>query len=94
MQSILQGSKECFFTGATERLHKHHIFFGTADRKTSEQNGFWVWLRWDYHIHYSENATPHNNREVDLYLKRLCQKEYEKTHSRAEFMKLIGRNYL
>jgi hypothetical protein len=31
---------------------------------------------------------------VDLLLKRLCQVVYEKDHSREDFMKLIGRNYL
>ena len=27
-------------------------------------------------------------------LKTMCQKQYEKKHTRKEFMKLIGRNYL
>lgn len=91
--SILQTRKECFLTGATDKLHVHHIYMG-PDRNKSDKNGFWVWLRWDYHIADSPNRTPHNDREVDLYLKRLCQAKYEEAHSREEFMNLMGRNYL
>jgi hypothetical protein len=29
-----------------------------------------------------------------LMLKRHCQMKFEETHSREEFMSLIGRNYL
>lgn len=77
----------------TDGLHKHHIYFG-ANRKISEENGFYIYLRWDYHIADSNNKTPHNDRHTDLFYKRLCQREYEKTHSRAEFIALIGRSYL
>ena len=94
MESILQDKKECFITHCTENLDKHHIFFGAKNRKVSDENGFWVWLRHDRHIAGSIYATPHNCREVDLTLKQLCQEEYEKTHTRAEFIKLIGRSYL
>lgn len=90
--SILQNAKECFFTGTTENLQCHHIFPGTANRRMSDKNGFWVWLRYDYHV-----GTPyavHNDRERMTYLQRLCQKEFEKTHTREEFIALIGRSYL
>ena len=94
MKSIIQNEKKCFVTGATEGLHLHHIFFGSGDRKVSDENGFIVWLRWDMHIADSPNATPHNDRGTDLFYKRMCQRKYEETHSREEFMSLIGRNYL
>ena len=93
MKSILQEEKKCFLTGSEQMLDKHHIYFG-ANRKVSEDNGFWVWLRHDRHIADSQYATPHNNRQVDLYLKRLCQARYEETHTRDEFIRLIGRSYL
>lgn len=91
--SILQDEKKCFLTGYEGELDCHHIYFG-ANRKISDENGFWVWLRHDFHIENSPNATPHNDKEVDLFLKQECQKKFEETHSRAEFMRLIGRNYL
>ena len=92
-KSILQSEKKCFITGSTTGLQRHHIY-GASNRNISEENGFWVWLRHDYHIADSPNKTPHNCRMTDLRLKEMCQREYEKTHSREEFIKLIGRSYL
>lgn len=92
MDSILQDTKECYVTGATSGLHKHHIYFGNPGRKISEENGFWVWLRWDWHN--GADYGVHSNRVLDLKLKRECQEEFEKTHSREAFIRLIGKNYL
>ena len=36
----------------------------------------------------------HFNRALDLALKVECQRKFEETHTREEFMKLIGKNYL
>lgn len=94
MKSILQDKKECFVTGNTEGLHKHHIFFGTANREISDQHGLWVWLSWYLHVADSPYKTPHNDNQTDRALRKICQAEYEKTHTRDEFMDLIGRNYL
>ena len=93
VKSIIQSEKKCFVTGATEGLHKHHIFFG-ANRRLAEEDGLWIWLRWDYHIADSPNRTPHNNKETDLFYKRLGQRKYEETHTREEFMARYGRNFL
>lgn len=92
MDSILQQDKECFITGDTMCLHKHHIYFGNPNRRISEENGFWVWLRADWHNGASYGV--HHNRALDLDLKRACQRKYEETHSRAEFRRLIGKSYL
>ena len=93
MKSIIQECKECFVTGDTNGLHKHHIF-GAYNRNNSERYGLWIWLRWDFHIADSPNRTPHNDAEVDKYFKELGQREFEKTHTREEFMKIFGQNYL
>lgn len=91
-KSIMQTEKECYITGRTNNLHKHHIYFGNPNRKISEQNGFWVWLIPE--MHNMSNQGVHFNHELDLALKRECQARFEKTHSREEFVKLIGKNYL
>ena len=39
-------------------------------------------------------TVSHQDRQTDLLLKRECQRKFEETHSREEFMKIIGRNYL
>ena len=71
-------------------LEEHHCFFGSL-RKISERYGCKVWLTPEYHK--GKNG-PHQDRQTDLLLKRECQRKFEETHSREEFMKIIGRNYL
>lgn len=91
MKSILQDNKECYVTGVTRYLHKHHIY-GGANRSISEKNGFYVYLT--PHWHNMSDKGVHFNKELDLRLKTECQRKYEETHTRAEFMALTGRNYL
>lgn len=93
-KSILQGNlKECYITGSTRDLHQHHIYRG-VNRKVSDKHGFWVWLRFDWHNGADYGVHGIHGGVLDMRLKRLCQIEFEKTHSREEFMALIGRNYL
>lgn len=40
------------------------------------------------------DCSVHFNRDIDLMIKKICQEKYEETNTRANFMKLIGRNYL
>ena len=91
MNSILQDNKECFITHRTYGLHKHHIY-GGANRRISEEHGFYIWLVPE--LHNMSDRGIHFDKGFDLWIKQLCQTEYEKTHSRDEFMALIGRNYL
>ena len=91
MQSILQTEKRCYKTGGIYDLHKHHIF-GGACRNLSEKYGLTVYLRSDWHN--MSNYGVHFNREFDLQLKRAAQMAFEKTHSRMDFMRIFGRNYI
>ena len=91
-KSIIQTEKECYITGSTDNLHLHHIYFGYGLRKISDKHGFTVWLRADWHN--MSDYGVHFNRELDLQLKQECQRKFEETHTRAEFMELIGQNYL
>lgn len=93
-ESILQSEKECYITGQTNNLHKHHIFFGHGLRQISEDNGFWVYLSWYLHNGSNEAVHGKNGHDLDLMLKETAQRIFEKTHSREEFMKLIGKSYL
>lgn len=88
--SILQTERCCWFCGKTVGLERHHVFAG-GRRKISEQNGFTVYLCHDDHT--GRNGAQYN-KEKDLMLKRHCQRVYEQTHTRAEWMKLLGKNYL
>lgn len=95
MESIIQGSDHrCYYTKREgDGLQTHHIYFG-GNRQVSDDNGFTVYLWWDRHIAGSPFKTPHNDRDTDLYLKRLCQEKFEETHTREEFIELIGKSYL
>lgn len=93
MKSIIQDVKECWVCQSTANLHLHHVFFGTARRSISDKYGFTCWLCVLHHT--GNNFSVHNNRKLDLILKRACQRKFEESgHSRAEFLNIIGRNYL
>ena len=92
MKSILQDEKECYLSRRTDGLHKHHIYFGTGLRKISEDNGFWVWRSPEWHN--MSGSGVHFNRALDLKLKRECQRKYEETHTREEFIQRVRSNYL
>ncbi|MEG2120288.1 MAG: hypothetical protein RRY53_08005, partial [Pseudoflavonifractor sp.] len=89
MKSILQSERECYVCGSARDLECHHIF-GASNRKTSERCGFKVYL---CHAHHNEPPDGvHMNRAQNDWLKSECQQVYEKSHTRAEFMALIGKN--
>lgn len=72
-------------------VHEHHVYCG-PNRSVSEENGFKVYLCLEHHT--VGKAAVHNNHENMRILQKDCQREYEKTHTRQQFMDLIGRNYL
>lgn len=91
-KSIMQETKSCYICATTYNLHCHHIYFGMANRKQSEKYGFKVWLCAKHHN--MSDVGVHFNSSLDLMLKRRCQELFERTHSRGEFMRIIGKNYL
>ena len=93
MKSILQSEKVCYLTGSTYNLHRHHIYAGSR-RSISEREGFWVWLTGYYHNQSNAGVHGKDGHELDWKLKQDCQRKYEETHSREEFIRLIGKNYL
>lgn len=93
-KSIMSNEKVCYICHATSGLHKHHIFFGTANRKISESDGCWCWLCATHHT-LSKFFSVHNNREVDLSIKRKCQEKWEEINgTREDFIKRYGKSYL
>lgn len=93
--SILQGEEKCcFLTGRTDGLHKHHIYYGSGKRAISDKYGFWVWLRPEWHNMSEYGVHGKYGHELDMMLKSECQKAFEQSHSREEFINLIGRNYI
>ena len=84
--SILTDDLEhCFMCGQSP-VDIHEIFCG-AKRQTSMKNGFCVPLCRMHHILVT------NTNVADMALRKICQEKFEETHTREEFISLIGRNY-
>lgn len=92
MKSIMQDTKECYITGSTINLHKHHVYGGNPNRKKSEKYGCYVYLRGDYHN--QSNYGVHFNRELDMQLKQKTQIRFEELWGHEKFMKVFGKSYL
>lgn len=93
MNSILQDKRECIVCRKEYELHYHHIYYGGKNRKNSDINGFTCWLCYAHHegtfgVHGREG------KQLDTWLKQVCQSKYEETHSRDEFREIIGKSYL
>ena len=83
----------CALCGSKNKVATHEIFFGTANRKKSIEDGLVVNLCGEHH-NLGTNGV-HFNRELDLELKKKAQTAYEqKLGSRDEFIKRYGKNYL
>lgn len=67
----------------SERLDPHEVF-GGSNRKRSILNNFVALIC----------RECHENDETLKELKKTYQNEYEKKHTREEFIKLIGKSYL
>ena len=76
-----------------KRTEEHHVYFGPL-RDISEANGFKVYLCRKHHIHAGGPEAVHRNHETCLMVQQDVQRRFEQTHTRAEFMALIGRSYL
>ena len=97
MKSIVQKTKECIACRTQYRkfnpyVECPHVYFGEK-RKISDRNGFTVWLCPEHHRGLTGVHGKHGH-DLDLWLKRLTQKTYEEKHSREDFIRLIGKNYL
>lgn len=92
MDSILQSRKECYMCRTTLNLAKHHVFYGTANRKLSEKYGLTIWLCPEHH-NMSDKGI-HFNKPLDLQIKQIAQREFEDTYGHEEFMRIFGRNYI
>lgn len=92
-KSILQDKKECYICGLYYPLECHHIYFG-ANRKISEQNGFKVCLCAEHH-RGTVGVHGKLGHALDIRLKQECERKYINLgHTKEEFIKLIGKNYL
>lgn len=93
MKSIISNEKYCLICGTAFNIHKHHVFEGTGRRKKSEKYGCWIYLCAKHHNMSNEGI--HFNKELDLSIKKMCQKKWEEAYgSREDFIRVFGKNYL
>lgn len=72
-------------------LHEHHIY-GGPNRNNSEREGLKVYLCLEHHE--TGKLAVHSCRETRELLQKIGQRTYEKTHTREDFVKIFGKNYL
>lgn len=82
---------ECYICKSTYSLETHHIMNGPY-KKASERNGLLIKACTNCHT-LSPNAI-HNDMSVARKIKQVGQEQYELTHTREEFIKEFGKNYL
>lgn len=92
MKSLMSNEKACYVCGY-EIVHKHHIFYGSANRRLSEADGCWCYL---CPVHHNMSRVGvHQNRELDLQIKRECQQRWEEQNGgREAFIKRYGKSYV
>ena len=73
--------KHCFYCGRETKTDLHEVW-GGSNRKRSIKNGFVIPLC----------RSCHSNEKIILELRKTLQKEYEKTHTRQEFIDIIGKS--
>ena len=74
---------KCYYCGKEGKMDLHEVY-GGSNRKRSIKNGLVVPLC----------RICHSNEEIIQYLRIKLQKEFEKTHSREDFIKLIGKSLI
>jgi len=100
-KSILQdkNDKRCYLCAllygdhSIKRVQEHHICFGSANRSVSEATGLKANLCIDRHHEHGPEAV-HKNKHMARILKESAQRAYEENHTREEWMRHIGKNYL
>lgn len=83
---LTEDLEHCFLCG--QKKNDIHEVYGGSNRQQSMKYGFCVPLC-RFH-HQVVTMMPLHNRQLQIW----CQSEFEKTHTRKEFMDIIGKNYL
>jgi len=82
------GWVQCVLCGGTAS-ESHHVY-GGGNRKQSEKYGFVETLCHKCHKNITDGKAP----AQDMLLKKGHQAIFEQTHTREEWLQIIGRSYL
>lgn len=92
-ESIVSEAKDCYLCEKPGFVECHHIF-GGPNRELSEMYGLTVRLCRYCHRINPESAHGSNNKKTQEYLHLRGQQAFEALHSREEFMRIFGKNYI
>jgi 5-methylcytosine-specific restriction endonuclease McrA len=90
---VIERDGGCCVVCGNPNFSIHHVFAGN-NRKTSNQHSEMMTLLCYEHHQGTNGVHGKNGHELDEQMKRDAQRRFEETHSRQEFMDLIGKNYL
>lgn len=91
MKSIIQEDMTCCYVCGRYGTERHHIFFGNPNRSLSEKYGLVIGLCPEHH---RGKTGVHQNRELDLTMKRVGQRMFNRTYPEDDFLAVFGKNYL
>ena len=81
--------EHCFLCGKPSTQF-HHVF-GASNRNNATDDDMFIPVCWNCHINKIHNEP---SQRTDYGLKQFAQAVFEETHTREEFMKRYGKNYL
>lgn len=85
--------EHCYFTG-TPYCHRHHIFYGSR-RYLSESYGYVIPIASYLHEFGINSVHDNPNHGLDLELKQMAQKHFERNHgTREDFINVFGRSWM
>lgn len=80
----------CYICGRTGHTDLHHMMHGTANRRLADMEDLTVHLCRGCHTMVHEQPWT----GYDEMLKQTAQAAFEKYHSRNEWLRMFGKNYL
>lgn len=90
--SLLSEDRVCWVCGSPN-VELHHVYSGWANRCQSDKYGCTVYLCRRHHTNQLHGV--HFDRDLDMKLRRECQRRWEETYgSRDDFRRIFGKNYL
>lgn len=94
--SLMSKDRVCWVCGSPN-VELHHVYSGWANRCQSDRYGCTVFL---CRRHHTGKDGVHFDRDLDLRLRRECQKAWEARYAKNpygwhdEFRKVFGKSYL
>lgn len=90
---ITEKLDRCYVCGSSP-VHLHEVFYGTANRKLSKEDGLVIPLCPAHHN--MSNMGVHFNKALDEKIKQQAEKIWLKEYSKTvdDFIKRYGKNYL